>query len=213
MPGSAKKFAVSGPVVMKHSRRRLARRYKNSATAVVDKLCIACWCENGVGGGGGAERSREIVATTIFPSNEAGSCSPYWTPDRPFVSSAPSGFTFAAERVPGRSTRRGFIRHDEDHVASCSTEETQSLALELLDERLHRYRLAQPKLEQSMAQSLERYGQLSPIVICVHEDDCVLIDNFYQTLECRARLKGITHLTARVGWRSMSKGPRRRSTT
>ena len=29
-----------------------------------------------------------------------------------------------------------------------------------------------------MAQSLERYGQVSPIVICLHEDDYVLIDGF-----------------------------------
>jgi hypothetical protein len=47
-----------------------------------------------------------------------------------------------------------------------------------------------------MAQSLERYGQLSPIVICVHEDDPVLIDGF-KRLSAARRLKGITHLAAR----------------
>ena len=57
-------------------------------------------------------------------------------------------------------------------------DEVRPLALERIDERLHRYRLAQPKLEKSMAQSLERYGQVSPIVICVQEDDYVLIDGF-----------------------------------
>lgn len=75
-------------------------------------------------------------------------------------------------------------------------DEVRLLPLEQVDERLHRYRLAQPKLEQSMAQSLERYGQLSPIVICVHEDDYVLIDGF-KRLSAARRLKGITHLTAR----------------
>ena len=48
-------------------------------------------------------------------------------------------------------------------------DEVRPLLLERIDERLHRYRLAQPRLEKSMAQSLERYGQVSPIVICVRK--------------------------------------------
>jgi ParB-like chromosome segregation protein Spo0J len=68
--------------------------------------------------------------------------------------------------------------------------------LERIDERLHRYRLAQPKLEKSMAQSLERYGQVSPIVVCVQEDDLVLIDGF-KRLRAARTLKGMSHLQAR----------------
>lgn len=75
-------------------------------------------------------------------------------------------------------------------------DEVRLLPLEQIDERLHRYRLAQPKLEKSMAQSLERYGQLSPIVICVHEEDHVLIDGF-KRLSAARKLKGITTLAAR----------------
>ena len=75
-------------------------------------------------------------------------------------------------------------------------EEVRPLPLERIDERLHRYRLAQPKLERSMAQSLERYGQVSPVVICVHDDDYVLIDGF-KRLGAARKLKGITSLQAR----------------
>ena len=75
-------------------------------------------------------------------------------------------------------------------------EEVRPLALERIDERLHRYRLAQPKLERSMAQSLERYGQVSPVVICVQDDDYVLIDGF-KRLSAARKLKGMTSLQAR----------------
>jgi ParB-like chromosome segregation protein Spo0J len=75
-------------------------------------------------------------------------------------------------------------------------DEVRPLPLEQIDERLHRYRLAQPKLETSMARSLERYGQVSPIVICVQEDECVLIDGF-KRLRAARTLKGMTNLQAR----------------
>ena len=38
-------------------------------------------------------------------------------------------------------------------------DEVRLLPLEQIDERLHRYRLSQPKLEKSMAQSLEQIGR------------------------------------------------------
>lgn len=75
-------------------------------------------------------------------------------------------------------------------------DEVRPLPLERLDERLHRYRLTQPKLQQSMGHSLERYGQLSPIVICLHDGEHVLIDGF-KRLGAARTLKGLTHLAAR----------------
>jgi hypothetical protein len=83
-----------------------------------------------------------------------------------------------------------------DHPEPWTSDEVRRLALESLDERLGRYRLAQPKLEQTMAQSLERYGQISPIVICIHDADYVIIDGF-KRLRAARTLKGITHLDAR----------------
>ncbi len=74
--------------------------------------------------------------------------------------------------------------------------EVRLLPLEQLDERLQLYRLAQPKLEKSMAKSLQRYGQVSPVVICLHDDEFVLIDGF-KRLRAARTLQGMIRLTAR----------------
>jgi ParB-like chromosome segregation protein Spo0J len=75
-------------------------------------------------------------------------------------------------------------------------DEVRPLTLESLDERLQRYRLAQPKSERHMAQSIERYGQISPIVVCLHDDNYVVIDGF-KRLRAARTLKGFTSLDAR----------------
>jgi ParB-like chromosome segregation protein Spo0J len=68
--------------------------------------------------------------------------------------------------------------------------------LERIDERLCRYRLQDASWERKMVQSLERYGQLSPIVVCLHEEAYVLIDGFKRLRAARV-LSGITQLQAR----------------
>jgi ParB-like chromosome segregation protein Spo0J len=83
-----------------------------------------------------------------------------------------------------------------DRNATWPRNEVRPLLLERLDERLRRYRLAQPKLEKSMAQSLRRYGQVSPVVVCLHDDETVLIDGFKRLRAARS-LQGMTRLTAR----------------
>lgn len=82
------------------------------------------------------------------------------------------------------------------HAEPWTTDEVRQLRLESLDERLQRYRLTQPKLEQCMARSLKRYGQVSPIIICMHDDAYVLIDGF-KRLHAARSLKGVSCLTAR----------------
>jgi hypothetical protein len=71
------------------------------------------------------------------------------------------------------------------------------LALERVNERLQRYRLIQPKLEQQMMQSLQDYGQVSPIIVCVLEGEAVLVDGF-KRLHAARSLQGFTHLSARL---------------
>lgn len=83
-----------------------------------------------------------------------------------------------------------------DRRTTWESDEVRSLVLDQLDERLARYRLAQPKQEQLMARSIERFGQLSPIVVCLHDNDCVVIDGFKRVRAAR-RLKGFTRLDAR----------------
>lgn len=65
-----------------------------------------------------------------------------------------------------------------DRHATWTSDDIRSLPLDWLDERLQRYRLVQPQQERAMAESLRRYGQVSPIVVCIHEGDSVVIDGF-----------------------------------
>jgi hypothetical protein len=68
--------------------------------------------------------------------------------------------------------------------------------LEEIDERLGRYRLQTAAAERAMFRSLERYGQLSPIVICVQDELLVLIDGF-KRLRAARRLRGMSRLCGR----------------
>jgi len=80
------------------------------------------------------------------------------------------------------------------HRVACS-DATELLPLERIDARLQRYRLQMAAAERLMVQSLERYGQLSPIVVCLQEGSHVLIDGF-KRLRAARKLKGMTALWA-----------------
>ena len=66
-----------------------------------------------------------------------------------------------------------------------------------IGERYGRYRLHVPEAERAMARSLERYGQLSPVVVCRRNDRYELIDGF-KRLGAVRRLTQIQHLSARL---------------
>ena len=83
-----------------------------------------------------------------------------------------------------------------DHGRIWTGEEVRPLLLDALDERLQRYRLVQPRLERALARSLERYGQMSPVVVCVQEQSYVLVDGF-KRLRAARKLKGMERLDAR----------------
>ena len=59
------------------------------------------------------------------------------------------------------------------------------------------YRLHQPEAERAMARSLDRYGQLSPVVVCQREGHYELIDGFKRLGAARG-LASLSHLSARV---------------
>lgn len=88
---------------------------------------------------------------------------------------------------------------DEDSSVSRGAigDQVRRLAISQLDERLGRYRLVQPKLEQLMLQSLRSYGQLSPIVVCPLDGSLVLVDGFKRLRAARS-LKGQDQLLART---------------
>src|SRR5437899_11860224 len=71
------------------------------------------------------------------------------------------------------------------------------LKWEEIGEHYGRYRLQVPGAERSMARSLERYGQLSPVVVCRRQDRYELIDGFKRLGAVRG-LAQIPRLSARL---------------
>ena len=71
------------------------------------------------------------------------------------------------------------------------------LGLGEIGEHYGRYRLHVPEAERAMARSLERYGQLSPVVVWRRQDRYELIDGFKRLGAARA-LAAMDHLSARL---------------
>jgi ParB-like chromosome segregation protein Spo0J len=75
-------------------------------------------------------------------------------------------------------------------VRRWASEKLLELKPEEIGEHYGRYRPHVPEAERAMAKSLERYGQLSPIVVCRRNDRYELIDGF-------KRLAGLLSKAAR----------------
>lgn len=89
------------------------------------------------------------------------------------------------------------LPHNDDSLSKgVIGDQVRLLATGRLDERLGRYRLAQPKLEQQMLCSLRAYGQLSPIIVCQLDGQTVLVDGFKRLRAARC-LRGQEQLMAR----------------
>jgi hypothetical protein len=71
------------------------------------------------------------------------------------------------------------------------------VALDRLGQQYRRYRLADPQAEDAMASSLRRWGQLSPLVACVREENLELLDGF-KRLAAAHQVAGLTSLSVRV---------------
>ncbi len=71
------------------------------------------------------------------------------------------------------------------------------VALDRLGDRYRRYRLTDPCAEEAMAGSLRRWGQLSPVVACVRDEELELLDGFKRLTAAR-RVAGWTSLSVRV---------------
>lgn len=63
--------------------------------------------------------------------------------------------------------------------------EMRAEPLARLGERYRRYRLADASAEQAMAQSLERWGQLAPVVVCQREEQWHIVDGFKRLAAAR----------------------------
>jgi ParB/RepB/Spo0J family partition protein len=81
-------------------------------------------------------------------------------------------------------------------VLRWASEKLLELKPQEIGEHYGRYRLHVPEAERAMARSLERYGQLSPVVVCRREDRYELIDGFKRL--AAARTLAQSHLSARL---------------
>ncbi len=77
--------------------------------------------------------------------------------------------------------------HDED---------VRLLDVAQLGDRYRRYRFTDPDAEIAMAGSLRRYGQLSPLVVCLREEAHQVLDGFKRLAAARAL--GLKTLRARL---------------
>jgi len=59
------------------------------------------------------------------------------------------------------------------------------LAMTQLGERYRRYRLPDPDDEAAMAGSFRRYGQLTPLVVCLREETYEVLDGFKRLVAAR----------------------------
>ncbi len=78
------------------------------------------------------------------------------------------------------------------------TSAVRPLALDVLGERYRRYRLSDPAAEEAMARSLQRYGQIAPVVVCLHEGTAEVVDGFKRVAAARLLLPRWATLSVRV---------------
>ena len=76
----------------------------------------------------------------------------------------------------------------------CTTD-VRFMAVDQLGQRYRRYRLADPEAEAAMVQSLRRYGQQTPLVVCLREETHQVLDGFKRL--AAARVLGLKTLTTR----------------
>jgi ParB-like chromosome segregation protein Spo0J len=75
--------------------------------------------------------------------------------------------------------------------------EIRWIALETIGERYRRYRLPDAAAEAAMTGSLGRYGQLSPLAVCLREEKAEVLDGFKRVAAART-LPAISSLQARL---------------
>ena len=73
--------------------------------------------------------------------------------------------------------------------------EIRFMTVDQLGQRYRRYRLPDPEAETDMAGSLRRYGQQTPLVVCLREETHEVLDGFKRL--AAARVLGLKTLTTR----------------
>ena len=97
--------------------------------------------------------------------------------------------------------RRGFFfQHGfwrvESKMNGYRWKQPSQVSLDELDLGFRRYRLQRGEAEQIMLRSFQRYGQLSPVVVCAVDGRLMLVDGF-KRYAAACQLKGMNSLWAR----------------
>ena len=82
-------------------------------------------------------------------------------------------------------------------MAAWEVGEVRPIAIAALGEHYRRYRWSDPAAEEAMARSLRRWGQLTPIIVCLREGQFEVLDGFKRRAVARS-LPGWATLSARV---------------
>src|SRR5258708_6294748 len=72
------------------------------------------------------------------------------------------------------------------------------LAVDQLGQRYRRYRLADVAAEEAMARSLQRYGQVAPVVVCEQHGALEVVDGFKRVAAARLLLPPWPTLSVRL---------------
>jgi ParB-like chromosome segregation protein Spo0J len=78
-------------------------------------------------------------------------------------------------------------------MASSLPGDLRSLAVDQLGQHYRRYRLPDPEAEADLVGSLRRYGQLTPLVVCLRDETPEILDGFKRLAAARA-----------LGWKTVS---------
>ena len=92
------------------------------------------------------------------------------------------------------------------HMTCWHAGDVRFLAVAQLGERYRRYRLPDPDAEAAMAGSLRRYGQLTPLVVCLREETHEVLDGFKRLAAARTPGPEDPQCTAAGGRRARGQG-------
>src|SRR5260221_5516147 len=110
--------------------------------------------------------------------------------------SAVSPFPFSeccgSRQGPGRQ------RWEASTMSGWDPGAARPLAVDQLGQRYRRYRLADVAAEEAMARSLQRYGQVAPVVVCEQHGALEVVDGFKRVAAARLLLPPWPTLSVRL---------------
>lgn len=111
------------------------------------------------------------------------------------------GGDYSGGRSPPRIAEKGRVRLASDRgrpITDWSEREIRWAAVEGIGERYRRYRLPDAAAEAGMTGSMARYGQLSPLAVCLREETPEVLVGFKRVAAAARALPRVSSLEARL---------------